>query len=390
MDDARSAMNSVPASSSSSSHLFEIRNIANAGRGVIATTAIPAGTLILRSGPPAFHVIFNIYAKETCAYCFAWDRGRTLPVRENAIGKVFCREECRALWVEEQGQEGMEGWRGLKMGHHHHGRKGNGDGDEVMGGDVDAGGRPGVEEVEIAWREVEKLGEVLKRSRLFVVGEEGEAKKKSENKASKRLLRSILERIASGPQDADLPAYFLSGVLSQTRNPEKWETEVLSLAQDATPYNSPRDLSLACLAYLRLLTLLPPSLLAPCTPTLCRAMPQADNHNAFGIRAAEEAEEYMGYGVYPSASFFNHSCAPNVTKKRVGREWVFEAARDLAEGEECCITYLGGEERELDAVERRRRLREVWGFECACGRCRRESESENVNENVNEIEIEKG
>jgi len=77
----------------------------------------------------------------------------------------------------------------------------------------------------------------------------------------------------------------------------------------------------------------------------------------------------MGYSLYPEASYFNHSCSPNITKHRNGNCWEFLAAEDIRLGEQCCITYLGGDEKDLKVEERRARLREIWNFECMCSRC---------------------
>jgi SET and MYND domain-containing protein len=105
------------------------------------------------------------------------------------------------------------------------------------------------------------------------------------------------------------------------------------------------------------------------TASVCRQTVARDSNNSFGIRSLEDDGcEYFGWGVWPEASFFNHSCQPNVGKRRVGREWQFWAARDIECGEELLISYLGGDEEDLDHVGRRDRLR-VWGFDCSCSRC---------------------
>lgn len=44
----------------------------------------------------------------------------------------------------------------------------------------------------------------------------------------------------------------------------------------------------------------------------------------------------------------------------------------MEKGEELCISYMGGDEVELDLRERRKRLSETWVFECGCIRCEME------------------
>jgi len=82
-----------------------------------------------------------------------------------------------------------------------------------------------------------------------------------------------------------------------------------------------------------------------------------------------ERGEMFGWGIYISASFFNHSCDPNVRKEALGRGYVFYTARDVEAGEELCISYIGGECATQGLEERRKSLKESWFFECACVRC---------------------
>lgn len=76
--------------------------------------------------------------------------------------------------------------------------------------------------------------------------------------------------------------------------------------------------------------------------------------------------ELLGWGIYPSAVYFNHSCDANVLKVRDGRQMKFIARRMIEKGEEACISY-GNVGEELDA--RRSRLLEHYNFLCQCTRC---------------------
>ncbi|KXT12996.1 hypothetical protein AC579_3161 [Pseudocercospora musae] len=343
---------------SPTSELFEIRVIPNAGRGAIAIRDIPAGTLVLESGPPATHLIFKEYRKETCAYCFQWDRGRTLPVREHELGKYFCSPECQARWTEEQREIGIESWRivtafGSRI------VKRRPSQDQIMSDAV----RPTKEEIASTW------AIATEQAKLLLGGRTAASFSKSEWKRVQALRHDLAQSM-----DTDLLGYLLEGALLCHQRPEKWRQEVLSLAMDDTPYKTKQELDSNCKAFLQLASILPESILPTLTAELCLALVQADNHNAFGIRAGgEDSEEYMGYGVYPAASYFNHSCDPNIGKQRKGRSWEFHALRDISPGEECCITYLGGDERDMDVLERVRRLRDVWDFVCICPRCKAEA-----------------
>ena len=113
-----------------------------------------------------------------------------------------------------------------------------------------------------------------------------------------------------------------------------------------------------------------------------------DCHNSFGLRSLDDGgDEMFGFGVWASASYWNHSCLANLEKERVGRTWRFWAKRDIAEGEELCITYLGLETPELDLEERRKRTKETWAFECGCQRCIEESKVDLEEETEQTIQL---
>ena len=71
--------------------------------------------------------------------------------------------------------------------------------------------------------------------------------------------------------------------------------------------------------------------------------------------------------IYPHASYFNHSCSPNLAKWFQGSTLNLFALRDIEPGEELNITYV-----ELDSSTdfRRKKLRDHYFFDCACARCR--------------------
>lgn len=76
-----------------------------------------------------------------------------------------------------------------------------------------------------------------------------------------------------------------------------------------------------------------------------------------------------GYGFYPTIAKINHSCEPNT-------EWQFVdgtpridlvALRDIQEGGELTISYI---DQDLPIEERQAILRERYGFECRCSKCK--------------------
>nr|POF05902.1 putative protein lysine methyltransferase set6 [Quercus suber] len=330
-----------------SSPYFQIGDIHNAGRGVITTSSIPAGTVLLTSDPPAAHVVIKPYRKEVCANCFAYDRGRTLPVRDILTGKVFCSTYCQDEWRHEQGEIGVEAWLAL---HAFVQTRSKGSSNEVLSF---TDPRPRTEEIEAAWLAAKKQVAIVR-----------EQKNQKNRKVSNQQHTNV---------EVDHMGFFLSGILQRHRSPRQWNDEMCSLAMDGQPYTSTGDLLTHCNSFVQLMSILPEALVSEDESDICQTMVSAGSHNAFGIRSGgEDLEEYMGYAIYPSASYFNHSCEPNIKKRRVGSFWEFSAARTLSEGEQCCITYLGGDEKDLDLDSRRTRLESVWGFRCMCTRCVRE------------------
>ncbi|GIL48648.1 hypothetical protein Vafri_5121 [Volvox africanus] len=80
-----------------------------------------------------------------------------------------------------------------------------------------------------------------------------------------------------------------------------------------------------------------------------------------------------GSAVYLLASLFNHSCEPTLELSFPGLDGTaaFTAARDIAPGEELCVSYL---DIGLPVHVRRQHLEWSYGFVCGCPRCREEEE----------------
>ncbi|KAI5886601.1 SET domain-containing protein [Schizophyllum commune H4-8] len=107
------------------------------------------------------------------------------------------------------------------------------------------------------------------------------------------------------------------------------------------------------------------------TPHLLRAILARDHANAFGLFDMQETgeSEMLGWAVYVAGSYFNHDCAPNVRKLRRGRALQFVTTRDVAPGEELCISYVDTQDTK---ASRAAQFAQHWNFVCGCGRCRGE------------------
>ncbi|KAF2644441.1 SET domain-containing protein [Massarina eburnea CBS 473.64] len=333
---------------------FEIRSTPHSGRAVFAAQDIPTNTLVWRCEDLTLDVLLREYRREVCGECFDYDRGRGLRVRDHTVGFAFCDEECQKKWQERVGEIGIQAWTAVEKL-----VKGRGKEDMDM---VDADlPRPKAKEIEEAWKGTAAQAELIRTARA---GEQENSEVKITKQHRKAKQRAIMQ-----PISPDAMSFYVTGILWKHHNSTLWP-HVLALAADKTPYHSTDDLHTFTRTYLHLLSILPVQLLQDCTPETLRLFSTRDSHNSFGIRSLEDdGSEFFGYGCWPTASYFNHSCNPSIEKKRVGRVWEFRTGKDVEKGDELCITYLSGEERTWSRGKRMEILLKNWGFECACERC---------------------
>ncbi|KAJ3036102.1 hypothetical protein HDV00_003078 [Rhizophlyctis rosea] len=126
---------------------------------------------------------------------------------------------------------------------------------------------------------------------------------------------------------------------------------------------------------------------------ICREECNSFGLYTFSLKGHTAPRQPYGLSLFPSAVFFNHACVPNVghvarPMAGGGKEMVFYALKDMEEGEEACISYVGLE-RSSSAVDSdsivhchepttvpvdspkidRRTLKEWFFFDCDCERC---------------------
>ncbi|XP_010249391.1 PREDICTED: histone-lysine N-methyltransferase ASHR2 [Nelumbo nucifera] len=139
----------------------------------------------------------------------------------------------------------------------------------------------------------------------------------------------------------------------------------------------------------------PPPGLTGFSPEMTAALLAKDKANAFGLMEPfkETGERAVrAYGIYPNASFFNHDCLPNACRfdyvDGVGdgnTDIIVRAVHEVPEGREICLSYFPVNWR---YKERQTRLREDYGFECGCDRCRVEvSWSDDEEDGIGEEEM---
>ncbi|KAH7121143.1 hypothetical protein B0J11DRAFT_58093 [Dendryphion nanum] len=341
--------------------LFGIRDTPTAGRAVFATRDIPADTVIWRSSDLTLSVLLREYRREVCGQCFSYEHGRGLSLRDKDVGFAFCSESCRNEWKANNGDIGVETWTAVEKL-----VKGRSKEDSEM---VEINQpRPKPEEITEAWENVATQAALIRVARQGVENKNLNGEPDPAVMVTKQHKKAIQKALLQ-PISPDIMSFCVSGILWNYQKPEAWDN-VLALAADKTPYHNADDLLAFTRTYLHLLCIVPLPLLDIVTPETLYLLSSRDSHNAFGIRSLEDdGSEFFGYGCWPAASYFNHSCRPNIEKKRIGRDWEFRLGVDVEKGQELCITYLSSEERRLARGKRMQILRKSWGFDCMCEGC---------------------
>ncbi|KAG5676952.1 hypothetical protein PVAND_006745 [Polypedilum vanderplanki] len=87
--------------------------------------------------------------------------------------------------------------------------------------------------------------------------------------------------------------------------------------------------------------------------------------NSFGLT---ENENEIGSGIFPFASYFNHSCAPNVGKITVNGHLVFIVLRPIEKNQQLFVCYRQNFFH-CDLQERQDEILKSYGFVCTCEAC---------------------
>lgn len=358
---------------------YAISQTSYGGRGCFAQTFIPKDTVVHICRSPFTSVIFRDFRREVCGYCYKYDMGRTtwkvrLERLPYSAGLLFCTEECRDRWVKREDKSGqiaeiletievafLRGRKRLQQ------LRLNGQVEEfevILPED----GQLSPEQITTEWIRAEDL--VVSLS-------------KQNSKVSRDIKASLL-----GLEDAeyDITRLIAVGVVrdqieTSTVRSEGEKQEILvdpfswSKLWDLESHEidllkkTPSLLQAHIKAYLFLKMILPQKYKSYVTSVKVRGLVGREASNTFGIwqLPLSQESECLGSAVFPSASYFNHSCRPNISKLRRGREMHFIANRDIDLNEELSISY--GLQSKLDVVDRQMLLQEQWYFQCRCRQC---------------------
>ena len=324
--------------------------IPGAGLSCYATRDLSASTNVLDTQcSPVASVICQPFRKEVCAWCFSYNRGSILKQKFETGGRNsrgvawFCQTSCMEAWKNEMTEEGVRAITAAEeaLTRLH------------LAAPEDEDSPCPADDIAPAWEEALSMSEKILKDR--------------KRKPQARLV------LRPACFDIDDFRFILSGLVSFHHNKEAI-SEILHLGLSWSPYLTSRSKLAQHIDILYFLTSTLPldsPILACVTPYCITALITRDSGNSFGIWDLQLAgQELFGYAMYPCASYFNHSCSPNLQKRRIGRIFEFNTCREVAKGEELCISYLGGAERELDKQSRQKKLKEGWFFDCSCSRCR--------------------
>ncbi|KAK9742762.1 hypothetical protein RND81_03G195900 [Saponaria officinalis] len=109
-----------------------------------------------------------------------------------------------------------------------------------------------------------------------------------------------------------------------------------------------------------------------------------ETNNSFNLMEPVRENGERGiraYAIYPTVSFFNHSCMPNACRFEYldgsnienNTDIVIRTMHDVPQGEEICLSYVRVNRNYID---RKKRLLDYFGFNCLCERCKVEANNE--------------
>lgn len=333
---------------------FRVGPTAYGGRGCFATQFIPKNTLLLEAKLPVGSAVTRPFRKEVCTWCFDYQGGKTLKVRKN--NKLyFCSEECLNNFDATDFDSSLT--KALMALEDHFPK---------LEGDIEHDKVP------------KDSGEEL----LQIIAKHWQLIDEWDLKIQKTKPLKRLSQLPKLTKDDYAEARYVIGVLHSLYT-NSVRPDALELALETSIFHTLESSELPkvhkypylLLSYANIFKFLritcPDQFQKFITPQSVREIIGKNLTNAFGIWSPQtqedEEREFFGFGVYPSASFFNHSCAYNIAKERKNRAFLFRANQDILPETELCISYgISGSE----SVELRQATLLEWFFQCACTKCK--------------------
>lgn len=336
---------------------YDIKRTTYGGRGCFASTHIPKDTVILQTGRPVGSAIAKAFKKEVCTWCFAYHDGKTMKHKlQNKI--YFCSESCLSEFCKDD-TDGLLTKALISFDDVYAKNECQVDDYDLPEDFEDASAfRENTWSETLKWDLMISKTKATKRARFI-------PKLSKDDYAEAKYVISVLHTLNQGEQGPLAKELELFETLESSEQQKVKKYPYLSTAYS----NIFKFLRITCPeAYQKFIT-----------PTSVCDIIGRNLTNAFGIwsptLAEDEEREYLGFGVYPSASFFNHACSFNVKKTRQGGSYTFTTTQDILPGEELCISY--GISKDDDLKTREAALAE-WFFKCGCSRCVKERDTTSI------------
>jgi hypothetical protein len=329
-------LNDVHPSQNSDAFIIHSSPVEGAGMACFASRDLQPSEVVLHVEKPIANVVINSFRKEVCSWCYSYNYGAIHKLKlatDKGRGIVwFCQQSCRDEWRLSLGDVGWEATVAFEDGLTR----------TKLGGELARQDGPcDIEQFENLWDQASQEGHQIMLARR--------TKPRHQPKTAK----------LPAHVDVDVARFILSALISFQKEPATLQ-EVLRLTPTLSPYLSSRNTLLDHRSiYHYLLSVLPINcpIISLVTPSNIVATVSRDAGNSWGIWDLSFAgQELFAYCMYPSASYFNHSCEPNTTKERVGRVYQFKAKGNIPKGSELNVSYLGGAEDTLNVIQRRKRL----------------------------------
>lgn len=354
------------------SPFFEVKDTAYGGRACFSAAALEKGTVVLEASDSIGATIVYEFRKEVCHSCHTYQSGKNMKfklaysdiahlVTEDVqingkkflgAGLWFCSEDCKLNFLQQQHVIELIECYELLLGILKMMQKRCTS--EELNND-----RKVVSEfiIDKAWLDVrsswipriDKMKQSKRLSQLPYITEE-------EYNCARFIAKTLFTLKYINPQSGAKSAF-----------------ETLQSNELCKIKRFPVLLDFQILIFKTLYIILPDNMRQTLTIDLFRHILGSEYGNSFGIweqNGMSDNQEFLGYAVYPRASYFNHSCDPNITKSRVKGSMVFTLNRDVPKGAQLCISYSGLPGQNVG--ERRKILKENWFFDCLCSKCQSE------------------
>lgn len=356
---------------------YTVKETSWGGRACFATHDMPKGSVVLKSDDFTGALIQYEFRKEVCHYCYRYSEGKTLKIkitiddvldlmtdkntwlstnskRFRGAGLWFCSNDCKHTYLGEPGViDLIEIYEILLDNYSKMMKRHNPDDDnQKLLNSVDIS----KDIINAQWKktqewmvQIDKLKNTKKIFQLPVISED--------EYTCCRFVAETLYRINCYDAGCDTLKSFWGLQSNELSKLEEF----------------PILLHFQQLVYKTLYILLPDYMQSFFSIDIFRHIMGSEYGNAFGIWQEGESvdnREFFGYRVVPRASYFNHSCIPNLTKRRDGTTMYFTLNRPVCVNEELNIDYSGV--LEYPTEKRRKFLKDAWFFDCECDRCRLE------------------